>query len=630
MTNDLAPSDATVDGDARPDDMGVVQSMHAAGLALDEIAQWLDGPHTYPLDDADRDALHSAVGDLAVRVRQFAAEPALFTVMLVGGTGVGKSTLLNALAGERVAKAGLVRPTTQHPTVYHHRAVSLDGLDPVFAGCHAAPHDRAELRFKIIIDTPDMDGSVLEHRERLKAILPVADAVMYCGSPEKYHDVEVWRILLQHRGTRGFAFVLNKWDRCVGGGESIGRSPDDDFRRSLAEAGFAAPLVFRTAAAFWAEARGVGGRASDGRTADAVGDDFPQLERWIDEGLSAAVMRNVKLRGVAAKMADVVERVRAMLPPDWTPRALELQRDWETALREASTDQTRLLVESADRCAATLESHFRRLSRKPFRGLFGAYLGLVDQTATLWRKVTGSAGLLSSSTDVSMTDVAARCIGLGSKASRAAQTQSMHDHLLAMADRHGWPIETLAGLLPGGPAADGPPAALDEQRLSAALANGLVRLEQDYSDPVGGRRYVRRLLTVLCLWLPPVLLVGLLAKWIIDSVRIVYLWGMAEYLGAAMLVVLTFGGLHALVALLVPVRYRDVRPRLVRLVEDDLSSHASVVYLRLLDQVQSRINAERKRAADAVEVLAGLLQRIERKPAAAEATEAALFPTKTA
>ena len=39
-------------------------------------------------------------------------------ITLVGATGAGKSTLLNALAGLRVAKEGVNRPTTREPVVY--------------------------------------------------------------------------------------------------------------------------------------------------------------------------------------------------------------------------------------------------------------------------------------------------------------------------------------------------------------------------------------------------------------------------------------------------------------------------------------------------------------------------------
>ena len=47
---------------------------------------------------------------------------------LFGGTGVGKSSLLNRLAGEPVARVSAERPTSRNITVYVHRSISVDHL----------------------------------------------------------------------------------------------------------------------------------------------------------------------------------------------------------------------------------------------------------------------------------------------------------------------------------------------------------------------------------------------------------------------------------------------------------------------------------------------------------------------
>ena len=44
---------------------------------------------------------------------------------LVGGTGVGKSTLINALARERISTSGDRRPTTDRVIVYRHETTTL-------------------------------------------------------------------------------------------------------------------------------------------------------------------------------------------------------------------------------------------------------------------------------------------------------------------------------------------------------------------------------------------------------------------------------------------------------------------------------------------------------------------------
>ena len=53
-------------------------------------------------------------------------------VATFGGTGAGKSSLINALVGRDVVQGGRIRPTTAIPTVVHGPDVSLEmlGIDP--------------------------------------------------------------------------------------------------------------------------------------------------------------------------------------------------------------------------------------------------------------------------------------------------------------------------------------------------------------------------------------------------------------------------------------------------------------------------------------------------------------------
>src|SRR5262249_46176585 len=100
--------------------------------------------------------------------------------------------------------------------------------------------------------------------ERLGRLVPVGDVVLYVGSQEKYHDKLGWDLFLQQRRRRAFAFVLNKWDRCLHAGAS-GLRPDDDLLRDLQAEGFQAPLLFRTCAQLWVDS------AAEGRGDGATG-----------------------------------------------------------------------------------------------------------------------------------------------------------------------------------------------------------------------------------------------------------------------------------------------------------------------------------------------------------------------
>ena len=82
----------------------------------------------------------------------------VLVVGVVGGTGTGKSTLLNALAGQRVCPAGDVeRPTTRRPVVLAHPDIDVSQLE--FNGAQPEVHRLAlpMLQQMILIDCPDPD-----------------------------------------------------------------------------------------------------------------------------------------------------------------------------------------------------------------------------------------------------------------------------------------------------------------------------------------------------------------------------------------------------------------------------------------------------------------------------------------
>ena len=87
------------------------------------LRAWLIAKRRYPLSTLQRATLEGLANDLDRQAAALQGEHPLLVIMLMGGTGVGKSTLLNALAGGAIANASFHRPTTRDPVVYYHEGI---------------------------------------------------------------------------------------------------------------------------------------------------------------------------------------------------------------------------------------------------------------------------------------------------------------------------------------------------------------------------------------------------------------------------------------------------------------------------------------------------------------------------
>lgn len=162
-------------------------------------------------------------------------------VALFGGTGVGKSTLLNRLAAQEVARTGVIRPTSREISLYLHESVRLRPLSdrlPIDK-VRITHHANEDYRNVLWVDMPDFDSTDRANHELALAWLPHIDVVIYVVSPERYRDDRGWRLLLNHEQEHAWLFVLNQWDRAH-------PLQMDDFTKLLIDGGFSDPVIFRT------------------------------------------------------------------------------------------------------------------------------------------------------------------------------------------------------------------------------------------------------------------------------------------------------------------------------------------------------------------------------------------------
>lgn len=193
-------------------------------------------------------ALARSVADTVREARLRLSYPEEVAVAaLVGGTGSGKSSLLNAATGTEIAETGGKRPTTSAPVAVVPASIgeAMDGyleLLGVEEVHHQGPHDRL-----CLIDMPDTDSVEVGHSLEVERLLPVVDAVVWVMDPEKYRDAALHHThLTKLAGSSDrFVFVLNQVDRLD---ESTREALLDDLRQALAEDGIEDPSLVVTAA----------------------------------------------------------------------------------------------------------------------------------------------------------------------------------------------------------------------------------------------------------------------------------------------------------------------------------------------------------------------------------------------
>lgn len=238
-------------------------------------------------------ALDDAV--VAAPSTMFAAQQRPLVVGLFGGTGVGKSTLLNRFANEMIARTSAQRPTSRDVTVYVHRSISVDKLPDNFPmhKMRTSLHGNQLYQHVMFIDMPDFDSVETANRDLVDAWLPQLDMILYVVSPERYRDDQGWRLLLRHATQHAWVFVMNHWDR--GEPEQLA-----DFTSQLAAAGLPNPLIFTT--------------DSSSQSTD-TNDQFDSLQRLIQETSDESIIQSLEELGVIARL----KALKAISDP-WTEK----------------------------------------------------------------------------------------------------------------------------------------------------------------------------------------------------------------------------------------------------------------------------------------------------------------------
>jgi hypothetical protein len=178
------------------------------------LERWAESAPDWPAARTCR-ALIRRLGERAGSMRVRVEAP--LVVATVGGTGTGKSALINALVGDNVTETGRSRPTTRRPRLVCRPDLTPEilGIDP--ATVEVVARDLPQLSDLVLLDLPDPDTTESAEAPgtnltRLRRLLPHCDVLLITTTQQKYRSARVADELAQAASGARLVFVQTHAD----------------------------------------------------------------------------------------------------------------------------------------------------------------------------------------------------------------------------------------------------------------------------------------------------------------------------------------------------------------------------------------------------------------------------------
>jgi hypothetical protein len=323
-----------------------------------------------------------------------ALEGDFYVIGLIGGKEVGKSALVNALAGRELSRSSSHGAGTDRAIAYLHRSrvdkVRAMMEESASGGYELVPHEIEALQRQVLVDLPDVDSHYAEHVQITRRLLRRMLFPLWVQSVEKYADQKPQQLLAEvaaGNAPDNFIFCLNKADQVI---EREGQVAADELRADYAgrlarTLGLETPPVVRLISAIHPERY-----------------DLPELRRLLGREKSDTDVEQSRQLASKRQAQSLLQWIKEQDLPGQLARLDRLHGEAETLVADRITGPLlegavpQLLADPAWRGALADGVMERRIARWPVVNFLHVLLGPI---ASLGRTAAGKSAATAPQTE---------------------------------------------------------------------------------------------------------------------------------------------------------------------------------------------------------------------------------------